>query len=161
MDSFQIFGLQMTLSLIVFALLGKWYIAPMVASWQVYDALILLIFPQALRHLGLTVLASAAVDPNFPQEWSVPAAVGDMVAEILAIACLLALHARSPIAIGLVWLFNIEGFLDFLFVIGQGMRLDITRFQFNGFWYVPTFWVPVLLVSHILIFNLLLKKRSR
>ena len=161
MDSFQIFGLQMTLSLIVFALLGKWYIAPMIASWQLYDALILLIFPQALRHLGLTVLASAAVDPNFPKEWSVPAAVGDMVAEILAIACLLALHARSPIAIGLVWLFNIEGFLDFLFVIGQGMRLDITRFQFNGFWYVPTFWVPVLLVSHVLIFNLLLKKRSK
>jgi hypothetical protein len=83
-----------------------------------------------------------------------------MIAEILAIACLFALHARSPIAIALVWLFNIEGFIDFLFVIGQGMRLEITRFQFNGFWYVPTFWVPVLLVSHVLIFNLLLKRRS-
>jgi hypothetical protein len=133
----------------------------MVASWQLYDALILLIFPQALRHLGLTVLATAAVDPNFPKEWSVPAAVGDMVAEILAIACLIALHARAPIAIALVWVFNIEGFLDFLYVIGNGMRLEITRFQFNGFWFIPTFWVPVLLVSHVLIFNLLLKRRSK
>jgi hypothetical protein len=161
MDSFQIFGLQMTLSLIVFSLLGKWYLAPKLATWDLYNALIVLIFPQALRHLGLTVLATAAVDPNFPKEWSVPAAVGDMIAEILALVCLIALHARSPIAIALVWIFNIEGFLDFLFVIGQGMRLEITRFQFNGFWYVPTFWVPVLIVSHVLIFNLLLKRRSK
>jgi hypothetical protein len=160
MDSFQIFGIQMTLSLIVFSLLAKWYLAPALASWQLYDALVLLVFPHALRHLGLTALASAAVDPNFPKEWSVPVACGDMVADILAIICVIALHARSPIAIGLVWLFNIWGSLDFLFVIGQGMRVEITRYQFNGFWYIPTFWVPVLIVSHVLIFNLLLKRRS-
>ena len=45
-------------------------------------------------------------------------------------------------------------------MIGQGMRLDVTRFQFGGFWYVPTFWVPLLIVSHVLIFRLLLTRSS-
>ncbi len=160
MDSFQIFGMQMTLSLIVFALLAKWYVAPKLASWPLYDALIFLTFPHALRHLGVTVLAPAAVDPNFPREWSVPLAYGDLAAQILALLSVIALHARSPVAMPLVWTFNIVGLLDFAFVIGQGMRLDVTRYHFDGFWYVPTFWVPVLIVSHVLIFGLLLKRPS-
>jgi hypothetical protein len=159
-DSFQIFGFQMTLSLIVYWLLAKWYVTPLLDRLPLHDALIALIFPHALRHLGLIALVPVVVDPNFPREWSVPLAYGDLVAVVLAIACLIALHSRASFAILLVWIFNIVGFLDFLFVIGQGMRLDVTRFQFGAFWYIPTFWVPVLIVSHILIFRFLLRRAS-
>jgi hypothetical protein len=154
--SFEIFGLQMTLSLIVYWLLASWYVKPWLAQKDLNTALIFLMFPHALRHLGLIALVPSVVDPNFPRDWVLPLAWGDAVAEVLAIACLITLHSRSSIAIPLTWLFNIIGMLDFAFVIGKGSLIDVTRFHFGGFWYVPTFWVPLLIVAHILMFQLLL-----
>ena len=158
MDSFQIFGIQLTLSFVVYGLLTKWYIGPLVERMQLHDALIALVFPHALRHLGLTILVPVVVDPNFPREWSVPMAVGDAVAQLLALACLIALRSRAGLAIGLVWIFNVFGLLDLVFVMAQGVRLDVTRFQFGAFWFLSTFWFPVLVISHVLIFRRLLKR---
>ncbi len=157
--SFEIFGLQLTLSLLVYWLLAIWYVKPLLAKLDLYDALIALMFPHALRHLGLIALVPGVADPNFPKDWVLPLAWGDVVAEALAIACLFLLHSRSSLAIPLTWLFNIVGSLDFAYVIGKGSIIDITRFHFGGFWYVPTFWVPLLIVAHILMFQLLLKDR--
>jgi hypothetical protein len=159
MDSFQIFGIQLTLSFVVYGLLAKWYVAPLLDRLQLHDALIALIFPHALRHLGLTILVPVVVDPNFPREWSVPMAIGDAIAQLLALACLIALRSRVSWAIGLVWIFNVFGLLDLVFVMAQGIRLDVTRFQFGAFWFLSTFWFPVLVISHILIFQRLLKRR--
>jgi hypothetical protein len=156
--SFQIFGIQLTLSFIVYGLLAKWYVAPALDKWQLNDALVALVFPHALRHLGLTILVPVVVDPNFPREWSVPMAIGDVIAQLMALACLVALRSRAAWSIGLVWIFNVFGFLDLVFVMAQGIRLDVTRFQFGAFWFLSTFWLPVLIISHILIFQRLLKR---
>ena len=139
MDSFQIFGIQLTLSFVVYGLLAKWYVGPLVDRLGLHDALIALVFPHALRHLGLTILVPVVVDPNFPREWSVPMAVGDVIAQLLALGCLIALRSRAGLAIGLVWIFNVFGLLDLLFVMAQGIRLDVTRFQFGGFGFSPLF----------------------
>lgn len=64
MDSFQIFGLQFLLSLIVYGLIAKWYVAPRLAAWPLQDALILLLFPHAFRHLGMVFLVPAIVGPH-------------------------------------------------------------------------------------------------
>ena len=51
MDVLATFGLQLVLSLVVFALIAKWYVTPMLAEKPIHLALIVLIFPHALRHL--------------------------------------------------------------------------------------------------------------
>ena len=86
-------------------------------------------------------------------------AIGDAIAQLLALACLLALRSRGSLAIALVWIFNVFGLLDLLVVMAQGIRLDVTRFRFGAFWFVSTFWFPVLVISHVLIFQRLLKQR--
>ncbi len=53
LDHTAIFGLQFLLSLIVYALIAKWYVAPWLAGKPVEQALVPLIFPHAFRHIGL------------------------------------------------------------------------------------------------------------
>ena len=52
MDQNAIFGVQFLLSLIVYALIAKWYVTPWLTEKPVKQALIPLIFPHAFRHMG-------------------------------------------------------------------------------------------------------------
>jgi len=159
-NSTQIFGLQFALNLIVFALIVRWYIAPRLSAVPLHAALTPLLLLHALRTVGLVFVVPAVVDPNLPRDFAVPATYGDLAAVLLALAAIAALRARLAGALVLVWIFNIEGTLDFLYDIYQGLRLGLTDYQLGVAWYIPTFVVPALLVIHILIYALLLK-RSR
>ncbi|MEE9147889.1 MAG: hypothetical protein V3U27_10905, partial [Candidatus Tectomicrobia bacterium] len=50
--------------------------------------------------------------------------------------------------VALVWLFNIVGTVDLLNAL---RHLDVAP-AFGAAWYIPTFLVPVLLVTHFMMF---------
>lgn len=160
MNAFQIFGLQVTLSLIVYALVAKWYVWPRLTALPLAVALVPLLFLHTLRHIGMTELVTVILDPALPQEFAVPLAYGDLVAGLLALLSIVALRGRWSIGLPLVWLFNIWGLGDLLNAAYQGIRFDVTRYDLGPTWFIPTFFVPALLVTHVMIFMLLLK-RSR
>ena len=56
----------------------------------------------------------------FARIFAIPAAYGDLVAAILAGVATLALAARAPWAIPIVWVFNVWGTLDLLHAIYDG-----------------------------------------
>ena len=159
MDSFQIFGVQFLLSLIVYGILARWYVAPALARLPLYDALIPLLVPHAFRHLGLVFLVPAVVAPTLPPAFALPAAYGDLLAGLLALLAMVALRGRWAVAIALAWLANIVGALDLLHAFYRGIPLDAGR-HMGSAWYIPTFIVPALFVTHFMIFALLFK-RSR
>lgn len=159
MDSFQIFGVQFLLSLIVYGLLAKWYVAPALARLSLHDALIPLLVPHAFRHLGLVFLVPAVVAPTLPPAFALPAAYGDLLAGLLALLAMIALRGRWAVAIALAWLANIVGTLDLLHAFYRGIPLDAGR-HMGSAWYIPTFIVPALYVTHFMIFAMLIK-RSR
>jgi hypothetical protein len=148
MDSFQIFGVQFLLSLVVYGLLAKWYVAPALARLPLPDALIPLLVPHAFRHLGLVFLVPAVVAPTLPPAFA-----------LLALLAMIALRGRWTVAIPLTWLFNVVGTLDLLHAFYQGIPLDAGA-HMGSAWYIPTFIVPALYVTHFMIFVLLVK-RSR
>src|SRR6266508_2452440 len=74
------------------------------------------------------------------------------------LAAIVALRARLRLALVLVWLFSIEGTLDLLNAIYQGLQHDLTRYQLGVAWYIPTLIVPALLVTHALIVVLLVTR---
>ncbi len=154
----QIFGLQSTMNLIVYALVAHWYIAPRLAAVPLAAALMVLLFPHALRTFGMVFLVPTVVDPNLPSAFAIPAAYGDLLAALLALAAILALRARLRLALALVWLFSIEGTADLLNTLYQGLQHDLTRYQLGVVWYIPTFLVPAALVTHALIFELLVTR---
>ena len=66
MDTLSIFGLQFALSLVVFGLLAKWYVLPWLAQYSTRQALVPLLIPHALRHLGMAFLVNAIRVKPFP-----------------------------------------------------------------------------------------------
>jgi len=159
MDSFQIFGLQFVLSVIVYGLIAKWYVAPRLAVRPLHDALIPLLFPHAFRHLGMVFLVPAVVAPTLPPGFALPAAYGDLLAGVLALLAIAALRSRSPVGIPLAWLANVVGTLDLLYAFYQGISRNVGP-HMGSAWYIPTFLVPILYVTHFMIFVMLVK-RSR
>ncbi|OGL17815.1 MAG: hypothetical protein A3G97_11790, partial [Candidatus Rokubacteria bacterium RIFCSPLOWO2_12_FULL_69_21] len=121
MDSFQIFGVQFLLSVVVYGLLAKWYVAPALARLPLHDALIPLLVPHAFRHLGLVFLVPAVVAPTLPRAFALPTAYGDLLAGLLALLAMIALRGRLVLGIPLAWLFNVVGTLDLLYAFYQGI----------------------------------------
>ena len=56
----------------------------------------------------------------------------------------------------LVWVFNVEGTLDLLNAVAQGMRY-IEDGMFGATYFIPAVVVPALLVSHVMVFVILLR----
>lgn len=159
MTSFQIFGVQFLLSLLGYGLIARWYVAPRLAALPLHDALIPLILPHAFRHLGLVFLVPTVVRAPLPGTFALPTAYGDLLTVVLALLAVVALRIRWPIAIPLVWLFNIVGTLDFIHAFYQGIRLRVDL-HLGAAWYIPTFGVPALFITHVMIFVMLIR-RSR
>ena len=154
MDTLAIFGLQLVLSLIVYALIAKWYVTPWLAEKPIHQALIPLIFPHAFRYMGMVFLVPGVVARPLPGTFATPAAYGDLVAAVLALLALIALRAGWARALALVWLFNIVGTVDLLNALRHADAVP----DFGAAWYIPTFLVPLLLVTHFMIFARLLRR---
>jgi hypothetical protein len=99
------------------------------------------------------------VSPLLPRAFAVPAAYGDLIAGLLAIAATLTLWKRSPGATALVWVFNVWGAADLLFAGFQGRTLGIDPGAFGAAFFLPTTVVPFLLVTHALTFRVLVFAR--
>ncbi len=95
MDTLAIFGLQLVLSLLVFALLAKWYVTPWLAEKPVRQALIPLIFPHAFRHIGLMFLVPGVVAQPLPSVFAYTVAYGDVVSGLLALLSLVGCPERD------------------------------------------------------------------
>ena len=158
MNTFEIFGLQMILSLLVYVVIARWYLGPWLARRSRSEALIPLLLFHSLRHLGLTILVPTVTSPDLPRAWAEQLAYGDLLAQVLAFGSVLALRARLRFALALVWIMNIVGTLDLLNALYQGARLGAADLDTGSFWYVPTFLVPALLVTHIMMFSILIRR---
>ncbi|MEE8225501.1 MAG: hypothetical protein V3R30_01675, partial [Kiloniellales bacterium] len=88
------------------------------------------------------------------------AAYGDLLAAVLALVALLALRLDWPIAVPLVWIFNIEGTLDLLNAVFQGLRYTPDG-HLGATYFIPAVVVPALLVTHAIVFWLLLRKQAQ
>ncbi|AFY38370.1 hypothetical protein Lepto7376_2071 [[Leptolyngbya] sp. PCC 7376] len=157
MDTLTIFGLQFILSLMVFSLLAKWYLLPRLAQYSTPQALLLLLIPHTLRHLGLVFLVPGLVVQPLPSSFANAAAYGDLISGLLALLAMVALRSRWAIALGLVWIFNIVGTVDLLNAL---RKVEVVPYL-GTTWYIPTFVVPILLVTHVMIFAQVFKTRKQ
>lgn len=159
MGNFEIFGLQFAGSVLVYTLVARWYIAPRLAKLSLAAALQPLLLHHTTRTLGMTLLVSAVVGPGIPRGFAVQAAYGDLIAVALALLSIAALRTGAGFALALVWIFNIEGFADLLNALAYGIRLNVANTPLGAAWYIPTYVVPALLVTHVMMFSMLLTRR--
>ncbi len=148
-----IFFLQFALSLVVAGLLARWYVAPWLTDKTLEVGFMALLVPHAFRHVGLAFIVPALNQPDMPVDFATAAAYGDLLSGILALVALIALKRRWAMAIPLVWVFNIIGVAD----LANALRQDAAILHMGATWFIPTFLVPVLLVTHAMVFERLIK----
>jgi hypothetical protein len=157
-----LFGLSVLMSFLAFGIVTKLYILPRLRVRPREEAILPLVVPHTFRFVGLSFLVPGVVSRSLPSAFAAPAAYGDLVAAILAVFATLALSARARWAIAVVWAFNLWGAADLLNAIYQGqIGVRIGPGSLGAAFFIPTVVVPPLLVTHALIFWLLLRPKKK
>lgn len=151
-----ILTVNLLFSTLVFAIAARIYLLPRLAELEARTVLVPILLLHAMRHLGLMFLASGAVFAGMPWQFAYPAAYGDLLAAVLALLALGPVALRVSGARHLVWLFNIEGSLDLAAAIALATYYDAAGSMGPAYW-IPAFWVPALLVTHYVVFVVLLR----
>jgi hypothetical protein len=151
-----VFGVSVVLSLVVWGIIGARDIWPALRKRPRAEALRPLLLLHAFRFVGLAFLVPGVVSPELPDGFARPAAYGDLATSILALLAIAVLGSRLGTI--LVWVFNIVGTVDLLNAFYQGNRLGvgITPGLQGAAYFIPTVLVPLLLVTHVLVFCILL-----
>lgn len=153
------FVIQVTLSLLSFGLIARWFIYPRLRDRSLREALTPLLLFQTFRTLGLIFLVPGLVDAALPAAYTIPEAAGDMLAVVLAFVALVAVRSGWRAAPALVWLFTVEGLADFVNAFAQGLRFNIAANYHLGIgWLLPTYGVPVFLAVQLTVVALLLNR---
>lgn len=159
-NSVTIFWMQLVTSAFVFGMVAVWYVWPSLTKASRNAALTLLLFVHVPRYVGMTLLVPGMVDPKLPTGFLSSAAYGDLLEAALALASIFALRSNWRLAIPLVWVANTWGFVDLLNGVRGVLQLNVPSYDLATFWYVYTFYAPPVIVSHVMIFVVLLKSRS-
>ena len=122
------------------------------------EALRPLLMFHSLRFVGLAFLVPGVVSSDLPAVFAEGAAYGDIVAAALALLTLALLRGRLGIVAA--WIFNLWGSADILHANYEGIRLGVQAGQLGAAYFLPTFIVPLFLITHGLIFWLLLRNEN-
>jgi hypothetical protein len=161
MNSVSIFWLQLLSSVVVVSIVMAWYVWPYLRTLARNSALIALLFVHVPRYVGMTLLVPGMIDPKLPGAFLFSAAYGDLLMAALALVSIFALRNNWRFAIPLVWIANTWGFVDLLNGVRGVLQLNVPSFDLSTIWYIYTFYAPLVIVSHVMIFWILINARSR
>jgi hypothetical protein len=157
METAILFGVSVLMSLIVWNKISKRYLWLRIKDRQLKEAVPPILILHSFRFAGLSFLIPGVVNAGLNHTWALPAALGDFTAAILAFATLSLVNSTwfKP----LLWIFNIWGIIDLLLAFVNGPRYNIVPFLGAGYFIIVLF-VPILLLTHLMVFRLLLKSRK-
>ena len=150
------FGISIALGFLAWGLVTARYFWPALRSKQGPERFRPILLLHSFRFVGLGFLVPGVVSPDLAPEFARPAAYGDLIACFLALASLAVL--RSGIAPVLLWVFNLWGTGDLLYAYYQGaLGAPLEVGQLGAAYFIPTALVPLLLITHGLVFRMLLR----
>jgi hypothetical protein len=152
----NILTVNLVLSTLVFWIAARLYLFPRLSALTPRAVLLPILLLHAFRHLGLMFLAPGATLPGMPGQFAYPAACGDLLAAVLALVAIPAVATQARSAGLLVWVFNVEGTLDLMTAIVTATLFGADAYMGPAYW-IPAFWVPALLVTHYVVFVVLLR----
>ena len=152
------FFVSIAFSLIAWGSLTARYIWPELRQRPRAEALRPLLTLHSFRFLGLAFLVPGVVSPDLPSAFARSAAYGDIIAAMLALLALVSLPRASGIVIA--WIFSIWGTADLFNAFYQANHAGLMPGQLGAAYFIPTFVVPLLLITHGLGFRILLQPQK-
>jgi len=152
------FFVSIVFSLIAWGIVAARYIWPQLRLRQQAEALRPLLILHSFRFLGLSFLVPGVVSPDLPSAFAHAAAYGDIVAAVLALLAQISLPSASGIVIA--WIFSVWGTADLFNAFYQANHAGLMAGQLGATYFIPTFIVPLLLITHGLGFRILLQRQN-
>jgi hypothetical protein len=153
------FFVSIAFSFIAWGIVAARYIWPELRLRQQAEALGPLLTVHTFRFVGLSFLVPGVASPALPSAFAHSAAYGDIIAATLALLSLLSL--RNRVGVLIAWVFNLWGTVDILNAFYQANRAGLLAGQLGATYFIPTLIVPLLLITHVLAFRILLRGISQ
>ena len=161
MPSPVLFGISVAFGLAAWGAVAWHYIWPALRERPSPENLKPILLLHGFRFLGLAFVVPGVVSPELPATFAQPVAYGDLITAILALFALAALGTQTGTV--LTWVFNIFGTADLLFAFYLGSRIALpdTPGLLGAAFFILTAYVPLLMITHVVTFYLLLRPQPK
>jgi len=162
MSPATIFQLHLVLGYVPWLLCFGAYVWPRLKSMDRVEAQRAIATLHSFRFFGLVFIVPGVVGANLPAGFATFAAYGDFATGILAILALLTVRIRA-----LFWpfvaAFNLAGAADIIidYYHGNQTGLPALAGELGAAYAIPIIYVPLLMITHVAAFYLLLRPRPK
>ena len=154
MNSVALFGIQFVWFLVIWSTIAKLLVKPLVQRSEINVQLSIWLLPQLFRMLGVGLLVQNLA-PDLPYSFALPTAIGDAITAVFALVAIIALQKKWPSARSFVFVCNVIGSLDLLVALPHAAVTQAPNYL-AAQWYVPAAVVPLMIVSHVMVWRTLL-----
>jgi len=147
-------------TLIVYGAIAAWYVAPWLRRQPRADALIALLWVHVFRYVALQVFSAQRDGFPISDSGAMAIVLGDVAGAVLAFLAILLLRHRIGVGVLLSWLLVVETTYDTFDNIRGGIREHLMGAAGGVTWLVLVFFVPMVVVSFVLLAWQLYSRRS-
>jgi hypothetical protein len=153
-----IFLIHLILGYVAWLLCFRVYLFPKLKSMDQVAAQRAIATLHSFRFFGLVFILPGVVGSNLPAGFAPFAAYWDLATGVLAMLALLTVRIR-PLFWVFVAAFNLVGIVDLILDYYHATRLDVPAIagQLGAAYFIPVIYVPLLMITHITAFYLLLR----
>ena len=161
----RIFQLHLALGYVAWLPCFSAYVWPRLKSADPFEAHRAIATLHSFRFFGLVFILPGVVSPDLPASFAVFAvfaAYGDLLTGVLAIFALLAARVR-PLFWFFVVAFNVVGVTDLILAYYHASEagLPARAGELGAMYAIPIIFVPVLMITHVAAFYLLLRPQPK
>ena len=162
MSQETIFNIQLILGYVAWLLCFGVYVMPKLKSMDPVAAQRAIATLHSFRFFGLVFIVPGLVGPNLPVSFATFAGYWDLATGLLAILALLTVRIR-PLFWRFVVAFNLVGVVDLILDYYHAIRVGVPALagQMGVTYAIPIIYVPLLMITHVVAFYLLLRPQPK
>jgi hypothetical protein len=160
MSPATVFDIHLLLGYVPWLLCFGAYVWPRLSSMDRIDAHRAIATLHSFRFFGLVFIVPGVVGATLPGSFATFAAYGDFATGLLAMLALLTVRIRP-----LFWLFvaafNLAGLADIVIDYFHGYQIGLAALagELGATYWIPILYVPLLMITHVAAFYLLIRSR--
>ena len=162
MSQETIFNMHLVLGYVAWLLCFRTYLWPRLRSIDPVEAQGAIATLHSFRFFGLVFIVPGVVGPNLPVSFAAFAAYWDLATGVLAMLALLTVRIRP-----LFWLFlvafNLVGTIDLILDYYHATQIGLPALagQLGAAYAIPIIYVPLLMITHVTAFYLLVRRQPK
>lgn len=155
-----IFQIHLALGYVPWLLCFGAYVWPRLKAMDQVEAQRLIATLHSFRFFGLVFILPGVVGSHLPAGFAVLAAYGDFATGLLAMLALFTVRMRSAFWLSVV-AFNVVGTVDIVADYYHGIQFGLPELagELGAAYAIPVVYVPLLMITHVAAFYLLLRPR--